>query len=73
MPAVWLLVRGCHVNFYYPCKYLISRAGESEDTSLAIADGAVFQRDGLIVDVGPTNPSALAMKQTTIWVDLNTW
>ena len=33
-------------------KYLISRAGESEDTSLVIADGAVFQRDGLIVDVG---------------------
>ena len=34
-------------------KYLISRAGDSEDTSLVIADGAVFQRDGLIVDVGP--------------------
>ncbi len=33
-------------------KYLISRAGESEDTSLVIADGAVFQRDGLIVDLG---------------------
>ena len=33
-------------------KYLISRAGESEDTSLVIADGVVFQRDGLIVDVG---------------------
>ena len=33
-------------------KYLISRAGDSEDTSLVIADGAVFQRDGLIVDVG---------------------
>jgi len=33
-------------------KYLISRAGYSEDTSLVISDGAVFQRDGLIVDVG---------------------
>ena len=32
-------------------KYRISRAGDSEDTSLVIADGAVFQRDGLIVDV----------------------
>lgn len=34
-------------------KYVISRAGTDADSSIVISDGAVFQRDGTIEDVGP--------------------
>ncbi|MCE2463879.1 MAG: amidohydrolase family protein [Dehalococcoidia bacterium] len=33
-------------------KYLVSRAGTDADSSVVITDGAVFQRDGVIEDVG---------------------
>ena len=33
-------------------KYLICRAGSDEDSSTIITDGAVFQRDGIIEEVG---------------------
>ena len=34
-------------------KYVICRAGSDADTTTVISDGAVLQRDGVIVDVGP--------------------
>ena len=34
-------------------KYVICRAGDDADTTTTISDGAVLQRDGVIVDVGP--------------------
>ena len=34
-------------------KYVICRAGDDSDTTVVISDGAVLQRDGEIVDVGP--------------------
>ena len=34
-------------------KYVICRAGDDADTTTVISDGAVLQRDGVIVDVGP--------------------
>ena len=34
-------------------KYVICRAGTEASATTVISDGAVFQRDGLIVDVGP--------------------
>ena len=33
-------------------KYVICRAGNDADSSTIITDGAVFQRDGLIEEVG---------------------
>ena len=33
-------------------KYVVSRAGTDADSSVVIADGAIFQRDGVIEDVG---------------------
>ena len=33
-------------------KYLVSRAGSDVDSSTVITDGAIFQRDGVIEDVG---------------------
>ena len=33
-------------------KYVIVRAGADNDSSQVISDGAVFQRDGIIQDVG---------------------
>ena len=33
-------------------RYLISRAGVDADSSTVISDGAIFQRDGIIEDVG---------------------
>ena len=34
-------------------KYVICRAGDDADTTTVVSDGAVLQRDGVIVDVGP--------------------
>ena len=34
-------------------KYVICRAGDDAETTTVISDGAVLQRDGVIVDVGP--------------------
>ena len=34
-------------------KYVICRAGTDADSTTVISDGAVLQRDGIIVDVGP--------------------
>ena len=34
-------------------KYVICRAGDDADSTTVISDGAVLQRDGVIVDVGP--------------------
>ena len=34
-------------------KYLVSRMGDDADSSIVITDGAIFQRDGVIQDVGP--------------------
>ena len=34
-------------------KYIVCEAGTDADSSLVIADGAVFQRNGIIEDVGP--------------------
>ena len=34
-------------------KYVICRAGDNADTTTVVTDGAVLQRDGVIVDVGP--------------------
>ena len=34
-------------------RYVICRAGDDADTTTVISDGAVLQRDGVIVDVGP--------------------
>ena len=34
-------------------KYVICRAGSEESETVVVSDGAVFQRDGLILDVGP--------------------
>ena len=34
-------------------KYVVSRAGTDADSSVVITDGAIFQRDGVIEDVGP--------------------
>ena len=34
-------------------KYVVSRAGSDADSSVVIGDGAVFQRDGVIEEVGP--------------------
>ena len=35
-------------------KYVVSRAGWDADSSGVIGDGAVFQRDGVIEEVGPS-------------------
>lgn len=42
-------------------KYVICRAGADASESTVITDGAVFQRDGVIVDVGPYEK----LKETT--------
>ena len=34
-------------------KYIIARAGTDPDSSTVITDGAVFQKDGVIEDIGP--------------------
>ena len=34
-------------------KHVICRAGDDADSTTVISDGAVLQRDGVIVDVGP--------------------
>ena len=34
-------------------KYIICRAGDDAETTTVISDGAVLQRDGVIVDLGP--------------------
>ena len=35
-------------------KYIVCEAGTDADSSVVIADGAVFQRHGIIEDVGPS-------------------
>ena len=34
-------------------KYVVSRPGSNADSSRVVTDGAIFQRDGVIEDVGP--------------------
>ena len=34
-------------------KYVVTQAGVSQDSSAVISDGAIFQQDGAIVEVGP--------------------
>ena len=40
-------------SFLIRGKYIICRAGDDADTTTVVTDGAVLQRDGVIVDVGP--------------------